>query len=583
MEKTKLINNILKIAKESAIILLVFIGINVLLTSILFLCHISISNMNFGMSLIFTIMFILYYYKTKEKKEIIIASIVAIIVFMCSIFVCSHTYDLTWDGNTYHKLAVGMMKDGWNPAYQSAKSFMKDTKTDFKLKDADRNSIWIQHYPKASWIFAANIYSITNSIESSKIITLLFMYIGFCLILDFCYKKTNFVFSILISFLLVVNPVSVTQTFNFYIDGLMGICIYIILCSLMSLSKKDIETEMQCKKENWIILAISLLICINLKFTGLVYSAIFCFMFFVLWMYRAYKENKFKERFIYYFKIFGIIVFVSVCVVGFSSYVKNTFNKGNPLYPLMGKNKEDIISYNEPLSFKHRNSIDKFFTSMFSKQDNVQSTMTDKEPSLKIPFTIHREELTNYIGPDMRISGFGVWFSGIFVLSLCCLGFFLYKLFKNNEKEKFGMLLAFIITSFILVIITEGSWWARYVPYIYLFPILSVFIASKEEKIRYKVISGVLCFALLVNVGIMSYTTFTKYFNRYSEIRTDMKTITSISRKNKKVKIALYTKAFSSLYYNLRDNKISFKVVKDVTKLKNPKFVDYFFYDRADE
>ena len=578
MEKNKLIKSILNIVKESAIILLVFIGINVLLTSILFLCHISISNINFGLSLIFTIMFILYFYKTKDRKEIIIASIVAIIVFMCSIFVCSHTYDLTWDGNTYHKLAVGMMKDGWNPAYQSAKSFMKDTKTDFKIKDADRNSIWIQHYPKASWIFAANMYSVTNSIESSKILTLLFLYIGFCIFFDFCYRKTSLAFSILISILLVINPISVTQTLNYYIDGLMGICIYIILCSLMTLSEKGINEE--SKRENLLILAISLLICINLKFTGLVYSAIFCFMFFMLWMYRAYKDDKLKEKFIYYLKYFGTIVFVSVVIVGFSSYVKNTFSKGNPLYPLMGKNKEDIISYNQPSSFQYRNSLNKFFTSMFSKQDNIQSTKTDKDPTLKIPFTIYTDELTNYIGPDMRISGFGVWFSGIFVLSLCFLVFFLYKIYRKNEYEKFGLLLAFISISFLLVLITDGSWWARYVPYIYLFPIISVYIASKEEKTRYKIIAGVLCFALLVNVGIMSYTTYKKYSKEYSEIRIEMKNITKISRSNKEVKIALYTKAFFFFYYNLRDNNIVFKDVKDVKKLKNPKFVNYFFYER---
>ena len=90
MEKNKLIKSILNIVKESAIILLVFIGINVLLTSILFLCHISISNINFGLSVIFTIMFVLYFYKDKEKKEIIIASIIAIIVFMCSIYIYVH-------------------------------------------------------------------------------------------------------------------------------------------------------------------------------------------------------------------------------------------------------------------------------------------------------------------------------------------------------------------------------------------------------------------------------------------------------------------------------------------------------------
>ena len=116
----------------------------------------------------------------------------------------SHAEIVTYKRNSMKKALVkykggACCKCGYNKCLRALEFHHLDpSKKDFtisndhfKLKDADRNSIWIQHYPKASWIFAANIYSITNSIESSKIITLLFMYIGFCLILDFCYNCTR--------------------------------------------------------------------------------------------------------------------------------------------------------------------------------------------------------------------------------------------------------------------------------------------------------------------------------------------------------------------------------------------------------
>jgi len=226
MGKNEIIKKVVDTVKDSAIILLVFIGINILLTSLLFLCHISISYINIFASIILTAIFIYFFYKYKSKIQCIIASIIAIIVFAISIYICSHTYDTTWDGNTYHKLAIGMLKDGWNPVYQSAESFINDDVTNIGIEDDGRNSIWIEHYPKASWIFSANIYSVTNNIESAKIINILIMYVAFGIIINYLYKKTNIIFLFLISLLVCINPISIVQAFSYYIDGLMGLCIY---------------------------------------------------------------------------------------------------------------------------------------------------------------------------------------------------------------------------------------------------------------------------------------------------------------------------------------------------------------------
>ena len=38
----------------------------------------------------------------------------------------SNVYDLSEDGNTYHKTAIGSLKNGWNPFYEDNYEFNKE-------------------------------------------------------------------------------------------------------------------------------------------------------------------------------------------------------------------------------------------------------------------------------------------------------------------------------------------------------------------------------------------------------------------------------------------------------------------------
>lgn len=584
MQQSNVLKKMIDIFKDSAVFLLMFIGITILLTSILFLFHVSVSITNLAVSFLISVVVLMFLYREKKKTLILLSVMISILAFAFSIWICSRTYDLSWDGNTYHKLAVGCIKDGWNPIYQEAENFIKVDSAQLGVQDDGLNSMWIEHYPKASWIFAANIYALTNNIEASKVLALLMMYIGFFLILNYAYKKTNLLFSFLIAFFAVVNPISVVQMFNFYIDGIMGLCIYIILCTLIGLSDTAIRQNEEYRvfeKESWLVLATCLLICINLKFTGLVYSAIFCFAFFMLWIYRAYKELELKQRLKQYIVYYILVVFISVGIAGFSPYIKNMIYEGNPLYPLMGKNKVDIMTHNEPKSFVTRNPIDKFITSMFGVAGNIQSNSTDKDPTLKVPFKIASGETDELKKADLRISGFGVWFSGIFVISLICLLYYTYKFYIDKNYRMFTLNLAYLVISTVLIIITEGSWWARYVPYVYLLPIMVVIILSTVERTRLTEILAILLSILLaVNVGITINSAFQQNYNKYVTIKKEMKTIKRINNKKGEVKIYIPDNAFSSMLYNLRDGHVSVKLMDTKSELSKPRYVNRFYYDQ---
>ncbi len=65
------------------------------------------------------------FYKKDNWKINIIAIVLGMLLFVGTTFIEGKIYDFTADGNTYHKLAIGSMKNGWNPAYEDSKDFKK--------------------------------------------------------------------------------------------------------------------------------------------------------------------------------------------------------------------------------------------------------------------------------------------------------------------------------------------------------------------------------------------------------------------------------------------------------------------------
>ena len=102
--------------RETGIFILLFIVNVIALTSILFFVKVSISVFHIPVSLALTI--IEFYFIYRKKASIIqmcISIVISILIFVISILIAGNTYDMTWDGNTYHKTAVGSLKNGWKP------------------------------------------------------------------------------------------------------------------------------------------------------------------------------------------------------------------------------------------------------------------------------------------------------------------------------------------------------------------------------------------------------------------------------------------------------------------------------------
>ena len=125
----------------NAALLFLFTFANLLiLTSALFFFNITISVFHLPISFIFSVIE-LYFLRKPKVIDLMISSFLIIIVFLISLLLCGRVFDNSYDGNAYHKEAVGFFKVGWNPIYESAEEFGKENAL------GDRHHVWLNSYP----------------------------------------------------------------------------------------------------------------------------------------------------------------------------------------------------------------------------------------------------------------------------------------------------------------------------------------------------------------------------------------------------------------------------------------------------
>ncbi|WLR41551.1 hypothetical protein LC087_11705 [Bacillus carboniphilus] len=432
--------NIYKAAEVVGTILISFIFFTLFLSTLLFFVGISITTLTIFISLLLSLFIGWIMGKnrlnTMPYKVFTISCLLSVISIIFFTYVSGKMLDITWDGQSYHKPAILFFEKGWNPFY------------DFLGKDVI-NHIWINHYAKGPWIFSSTLMSITGIIEQGKSINLLLIFSAFLFSLSAFYKITkNHVYSFIFALFVALNPVSVNQASSFYVDGQIG---SLITC-LVALS---ILLYHEYNKLYLLLFCFCLTLLINVKFTGLVYAVILSIGLIAL----LFFTNKTKLK-----KIIPILLITGIIgsfVVGYNPYVTNMLSKGHPFHPLAGKETVDIMTGNSPVDL-YENRLASLYQSVFSYSSNYRV-----KPEMKIPFTIHRSEIDAFRGVDTRIGGFGPLFGGIIIITLLSLLF----LIRNMHKK---VIPYFIILSVILVsiFINPEPWWARYIPQLWIVPIL---------------------------------------------------------------------------------------------------------------
>jgi hypothetical protein len=421
-----------------------------------------------------------------NKKISPIFSILSVIIFTAAVlvtpFISAFFYDISWDGIAYHQETIIQLKNGWNPFYTH-------------LSDDIDYLIWSNHYPKFTWIYAANYFSLFDNIESGKTYTvILFLSLFFLsLSLLLTYDKIKVRWALLIACLISFNPIVINQLLNYYLDGTMYILFTLVVVSSIYLIKG--------KDKIWYYLyVISGIMLMNIKFTGLPYL----FIIMSVAIFYEIINGKIKDAAVLsgisaFTVLFGIFCF------GFNPYVTNFIDHAHPLYPVYGKGAIDIMSYTTPLPFTHLNRFEKLFLSLFS----VVSNEVIEKPILRFPFIINNYgEIASSAAPSGRIAGFGFWFSGILMLSFFST---IYYLLSRPLKSNISFLVIFggLVLS---VIINPEAWWARYVPQLWLLPIIILFSLVLHRSKKESILIYLLSFTMIVNSGVIFVTSIKRNY-----------------------------------------------------------------------
>ena len=549
--------NILKTLYNSGIYLLVSLALLLIITSIFWILGLSLLKLSLIISFISSAI-ICYYLLDSSIKNKILSIGIAILVLIVSIFISGYVYDQSDDGNTYHKETIYMLKEGWNPIYENYQDSAKSKGTTYE------HELWAEHYPKTTWILAATIYDTTNNIETGKFYNIIFIYITFVIFSYILYTKFNKkILSLLLALIVVINPITTAQTFSYYVDGLLGLLLFLVIIHMYLFIKNDKD------KLAKIILTSLIIIISNIKFTGLAYCGLFCLGYYIYYIIENIKNNnlnKIIKNTIY----FMLVVIVSVLVVGSSSYLKNTIDHKHPFYPLMGKDKVDIMTFLQPASFKEMTPIKKNFYSIFSKTANI-GVFNNREPELKIPFTFDRYEV-NQITYDTRIGGYGIFFSGIFILSIILLIIFTIDTIRKKNNTIILYLIPIIITILLMFFLSD-SWWARYAPQLYLFVLIPLLLLTNYKNKTAKIFFMIFSIIILFN-SILCFKTF--YYNDFP--KSNLSKIELNKNNNKEINIYLSEKRFTGILANLKDKNIKYNIVNNKTEDMKSLYGNYVNY-----
>lgn len=309
--------------------------------------------------------------------------------------------DFTGDGQQYHQPGIMLLAMGWNPF-----ATLHVHQWNPVAANEITTTLFIDHYAKGPWVVSAALYSTLGNFEATKLFTPAFMVAAGVVVHDFLARATGLSLHkrLLLSAIAAANPIALTQIGSFYVDGQHASLLTVLVFSLLSYDRFRDRLSLT-------LISLTVVLLINLKFTGLVYAGVLALAF---WIY-ALRSTPFKPG--HTMIVVGAFL-VGTLLVGYQPYVTNTMEHGNPFYPAIGSPAGgNIERHQAPPEFLSQDRFSKLALSMTARSDDGYGM-----PSPKPPFAISKQEIYAFFGPGARYAGLGPLFGGAVVLgALGCL------------------------------------------------------------------------------------------------------------------------------------------------------------------
>lgn len=447
--------------------------------SLTFIAGFSLASWHFPLAVLFALG-VNYYaahflFGPHFRKPLIVSTGIIVTVIIVSILFSLLFYDISFDGQMYHIDAAFYLKNGWNP-------FKRELSPDIS------QALWLNHYGKGVEAPEAAVYALTNRIETTKSVNFMVMAASFCLSMSFLLRLNRFSFrkNLFFSFLLSGNPIVIYLLLTTYVDGQLASYLLCFLAVAGLLYRNANRVYLM-------LLAMLLIIVVNIKFSSVVFAAIFSAGL-LLALILAGQIKSLKKVFV----VCVIATAFAIGVVGYFPYVSNTIHFHDPLYPGLHLLQSEAAKL-APESFARRNRFSRFFISFFSHTNELH-IYQDKNPQIpsKIPFSFNKTDIYNALKPTVcRMAGFGPFFSGISILALV---FFTIAAWRLPDKKQLTPILVLLGTLVVSVFVIPEAWYARYVPQLWFVPVIAL-IASEYYRPAFIRLKNLLYLIVLINLS----------------------------------------------------------------------------------
>lgn len=450
---------------------------------------------------------------------------VLLLVVGVAVWLSTVVYDYSFDGQCYHMGTVMQLVGGWNPIYGP------DVSVNPSL------DLWINHYARGLETIAACIVSATGELESGKTVNFLFLsgtlfYVIY--FLEHFLKGSKTGFRVWLALVIAFNPVVLCQLFTYYIDY----AAYSLLLALGVLLYAYCHEDGRGKKQAFALICLLLFLAAGVKLNILFWV----FLFMVVYSVAACWRLKRVPKHVSAFFLAGCL---GVFIGAYHPYVTNWTDEGNPLYPLAGEGKVDIMTGNTPAVLQGHNRFGQVLLSLAcNPQNDFNGVATVRALGISM------DEIKTSAAADVRIGGFGIFFFESIVLLLFVL------CFSWMERKRY--VVALLAVLFLSLFLLPSGWWARYVSFFYAFPI--VIIIGLQKWGRKGAFSQVLKYVgmLFLSADIAIAALAVSAYGVYYRLTVDSVVSTLASRKDVVYEMETYNLGF---LHKLDDKTVRYKLL----------------------
>jgi len=438
----------------------------------------------------------------ERKKSLFQGGIFTAVTLLCAVYTSLFFDEGYSDSLVYHKPAVIEMRHGWNPIWEYNSERDQGHERNPWGVGQDRWWYWSKYFPKSDWYIYAVFYAFSGNLDLGGLSRLFYIAVTFATVfaaMTVFFRLPGYQ-SFFLSLIAILNPWIIGLCFQGVLDSALGSCLTILVFTLAAYLKS--------KDERFLPFVIaSIVIATNLKFTGVVYVAVFllCMLIPQFFFLTAKKRKERKDASPTLFldrPLAGSLVLATVLalIVGINPYLHHLYHHYTPFYPLHTVRKIDEPDRAEVMQeWTKRNVGDAnkwqqffFYYLNISDYHPTSETVWEGKEDGVHTITINKVPLNRYNNhPDHH-------FGSLFTVSMW---FSLLMMPLIRRKEYWILLLAVWAT----IGVQPHLWMSRYILHLWLIPVivscalLSQFNEVPEYRRRFMIIVGAVLLCMLVS------------------------------------------------------------------------------------